>query len=111
MDRVLHAERVDRHRRQRTHRAPAGGLPDGVMIRAGGQVGLLLAGRLRPWSFQGYRAPAGRRPARVVEVLTPPSTVAAIAAGYRPLLHPSALTHAPRHAGHKGVFPSQHTRR
>jgi hypothetical protein len=27
----------------------------------------------------------------VVEVLTPPSTVAAVAAGYRPMLHPSAL--------------------
>ena len=33
-----------------------------------------------------------------VEVLTPPSTVAAIAAGYRPLVHPSALT-APSLAG------------
>jgi hypothetical protein len=30
-----------------------------------------------------------------VEVLTPPSTVAAIAAGYRPLVHPSVLTAAP----------------
>jgi hypothetical protein len=33
-----------------------------------------------------------------VEVLTPPSTVATIAAGYRPLVHPSALT-APSLAG------------
>jgi hypothetical protein len=30
-----------------------------------------------------------------VEVLTPPSTVAAIAASYRPLVHPSALTAPP----------------
>ena len=36
MDAVLHRERVGRLRRQLTHRAPAGELPDGVMIRAGG---------------------------------------------------------------------------
>ena len=91
MDAALHRERVDRARRQLTHRAPASGLPDGVMIRAGGVVGLLIGGQLRPWSFQGYGVPAGARVAGVVEVLTPPSTVAAITAGYRPLVHPSAL--------------------
>jgi hypothetical protein len=91
MDLTLHRERVDRARRQRTHRAPARPLPDGVLIRVAGTVGLLLGGQLRPWSFQGYGAPAaGPRP-ELVEVLTPPSTVAAIAAGYQPMLHPSAL--------------------
>jgi hypothetical protein len=92
MDAVLHRERVDRRRRQVTHSAPAGELPDGVMVRAGGAVGLLVAGRLRSWSFRGYAAPAPARLSGVVEVLTPPPTVAAIAAGYRPRLHPSALT-------------------
>ncbi|MGP7998972.1 MAG: hypothetical protein ACLPKI_16890 [Streptosporangiaceae bacterium] len=91
LDRVLHRERVDRARRQRTHHAPTGELPDGVLIRVRGTAGLLLAGQLRPWSFQGYRAPSrGPLPAGA-EVLTPPSTVAVIAAGYRPMLHPSAL--------------------
>jgi hypothetical protein len=92
MDAVLHRERVDRQRRQVTHSAPAGELPDGVMVRAGAAVGLLAAGRLRPWSFRGYAAPAAARLTGAVEVLTPPSIVAAIAAGYRPRLHPSALT-------------------
>jgi hypothetical protein len=92
MDAVLHRERVGPARRQRTHRAPAGELPDGVMIRAGGGSGLWLAGRLWPWSFGGYGAPARVSFPGPVEVLTPPSTVAAIAAGYRPLVHPSALT-------------------
>jgi hypothetical protein len=92
MDLTLHRERVDQARRQRTHRAPVGQLPDGVMVRAaGGAVGLLLGGRLRPWSFQGYRGPAAGQLPDVAEVLTPPSTVAAIAAGYPPMLHPSAL--------------------
>jgi hypothetical protein len=91
MDLALHAERVDRQRHQLTHRAPAAGLPDGVMVRVSGVPGLLLGGRLRPWSFRGYAAPAGAAVPGEVEVLTPPSSVAAIAAGYRPLVHPSAL--------------------
>jgi hypothetical protein len=32
------------------------------------------------------------RPAMEVELLTPPSSVAALRAGFRPLLHPSALS-------------------
>ena len=95
MDPVLHRERVDRRRRQLTHQAPVGELPDGVMIRAGGRTGLFLAGQLRPWSFHGYGPPATVPLPGVVEVLTPPSIVAAIAAGYRPLLHPSAVTGPP----------------
>ena len=79
-------------------RAPAGGLPDGVVIRAGAGAGLWLAGRVWPWSFGGYGAPATGSVPAMVEVLTPPSTVAAIAAGYRPLVHPSALT-APARGG------------
>jgi hypothetical protein len=91
MDAVLHHERVGRLRRQVTHRAPAAGLPDGAMIRVGGRVGLLLAGQLLPWSFGGYEPTAQVRMPGAVDVLTPPSTVAAIAAGYRPLVHPTAL--------------------
>ena len=90
IDSVLHRERVDNFRRQITHHAAAVELPDGVMIRAGGSTGLLLTGRLRPWSFRGYGAPATAGLPGAVEVLTPPSTVAAIAAGYRPLVHPTA---------------------
>ena len=92
MDSALHHERVGRARRQLTHRASPGELPDGVMIRAGGGAGLWLAGRVWPWSFGGYGAPAKLSAPGPVEVLTPPSTVATIAAGYRPLVHPSALT-------------------
>ena len=62
------------------------------MIRVGGHAGLLIGGRWRPWSFQGYGAPSGVGMSGMAEVLTPPSIVAAIAAGYRPLVHPSALT-------------------
>jgi hypothetical protein len=91
MDKALHRERTDRSGRKLTYPAPAAELPDGVMIRAGGGPGLLIGGRVRPWSFRGYGAPAPVDPAGRVEVLTPPSIVATITAGYRPLVHPSAL--------------------
>jgi hypothetical protein len=91
MDKALHRERTDRSRRKLSYLAPAAELPDGVMIRAGGEPGLLIGGRVRPWSFRGYGAPAPVDPPGRVEVLTPPSIVAAITAGYRPLVHPSAL--------------------
>jgi hypothetical protein len=93
MDAQLHAERVhSRSRRQRTHQAVAGSLPDGVMIHHEGAPGLLAGGRVLPWSFAGYLAPVPLGQDAEVEVLTPPSSVAAIAEGYRPLLHPTART-------------------
>ena len=65
-------------------------LPDGVMVRHDGACGLLAADRFLPWTHRGYLDPVALRPTTQVELLTPPSIVAAIAAGYRPLLHPSA---------------------
>jgi hypothetical protein len=91
MDAQLHAERVDsRSRLQRTRPAVVGDLPSAVMIRHGEVVGLLLAGQLLPWSFSGYGRSIPVPPAAAVELLTPPATTAALAAGYRPRLHPSA---------------------
>jgi hypothetical protein len=91
MDARLHAERVEpRTRRQRTRPATAGELPDGVMVRHRGACGLLGGGRFLPWSFAGYGDPVALAPGATVELLTPPASVAVIAAGYRPMLHPSA---------------------
>jgi hypothetical protein len=100
MDAVLHAERTDRSRRKLSYRAHITQLPDGVMVRLGGEPGLLLGGQVHPWSFHGYGTPpaspspftAGTAEA---EVLTPPSIVAAITAGYQPLVHHSAPAGAP----------------
>jgi len=90
MDTELHAERVDRRRRKLTRPARLGTLPDGSMVRAGGGISLLAGGRLLPWSWEGYGAPIPADPAAEVELLTPPSIVAALSAGYQPLVHPSA---------------------
>jgi len=87
IDAALHRERVEsRTRRQVTRPGRTAELPDGVMVRAGGVIGLVTGGRVAPWSFEGYAPPVE---AADVEVLTPPSLVAAIDAGYQPLTHPS----------------------
>lgn len=95
VDAHLHAERVEsRTRRQRTRPALAGQLPDGVLVRHDDGVGLLLAGQLLPWSPAGYQPPVPLPPATQVELLTPPATAAVLAAGYRPLVHPTAAAAA-----------------
>jgi hypothetical protein len=91
LDAQLHRERVDRTRRQRTVFRQVTGLPEGVMIRQAGIVGLLAGGTLLPWSLSGYDSRAASVRAGLTEVLTPPSIVAAIEAGYRPMVHPSAI--------------------
>jgi hypothetical protein len=82
VDDVLHAERL------RPWPAPPDGLPDGAMVERDGGAWLLWRGSLWPWSFAGYGAPAPLD-ATPVAVLTPRSTVAALASGYRPAVHSS----------------------
>ncbi|MEN3360796.1 MAG: hypothetical protein V7637_4778 [Mycobacteriales bacterium] len=103
MDARLHAERVEsRTRRQITRPARAGDLPDGAIVTHRGGTGLLLAGRLLPWSLAGYGAAEPLHPGAQVDLLTPPATTAVLAAGYRPLLHPSA---GPAAAGRRVLAP------
>ena len=61
-------------------------------MRLEGALLLRQGGDLLPWSFSGYGDPERCRGDEVVEVLTPRATVATLAAGYRPVLHPSALS-------------------
>jgi len=84
MDEALHRERIESGRK-RLWRAPLGDLPEGAMIARGGRAYALRGDSLSPWSFSGYDAPAPLEPDAVADVLTPPSTVAALANGYRPL--------------------------
>jgi hypothetical protein len=89
MDARLHAERVEPGtRRQLTRPVGTANLPDGVMLRAAGVIGLLTRGRFRPWSGTGYGEP--QPVPATADLLTPPSSVAVLRAGYRPALHPSA---------------------
>jgi len=84
IDRALHAARVTRDRRQVTHEALLGSLPDGVFIRRGEEALVKWGGRLWRWSREGYSLAgvAGREPVRV---LTPAPTVEAMRAGFVPM--------------------------
>ncbi len=86
MDRVLHAGRLDPR-----PRAPVAAteLPEGTMARdERGVCGLVLAGEWRRFAPDGYGRPQPV-PATLAP-LTPAPTRAVLAAGYRPVLHPSA---------------------
>ena len=90
MDIELHAERVDRRRTKITRPASFGDLPDGAMVLHSSEPALVTGGALLPWSFEGYGRPVSISPGTTVTLLTPPSMVAALSAGYRPYVHPSA---------------------
>jgi hypothetical protein len=91
MDEVLHRERLDgRAKRLHPLPMPLEKLPDGAMVQAAGESYLIARGSALSWSFDGYREVATQP--RDAALLTPPSTLRAFSAGYRPLLHPSAAT-------------------
>jgi hypothetical protein len=83
IDRHLHGERiVPRTHRRRLHELPWADLPDGAFVLLHAVPAVVDGGRLREWTRQGYRRRA-RRPTRGTAcVITPPSTIAALRAGY-----------------------------
>ena len=88
------ARRAHRPQRRQAYLSRAlDGLPGGAFVRWRGDAPRpisLLADRLLPGRRRATARPSsGRAPARV-EVLTPPSIVAVLSAGYRPMLHPTA---------------------
>jgi hypothetical protein len=83
LDRVLHAERLGPRPAVDPAAAPAG-----AMLAAEGRFLLTHARGFLPWSPSGYGPPVAPPPAATL--LTPASAAAALAAGYRPRLHPSA---------------------
>jgi hypothetical protein len=88
IDAQLHGERLSQRRRARL-----GELPDGAFVLFEGAPHLVLGERLLRWTPAGYTAPAARTARRQSEVITPPSLVAVLRAGWDPLVplvHPSA---------------------
>jgi hypothetical protein len=84
MNHQLHGERIVRgtHRR-RIHPLPWSGLPDGTFVRLdSGDPALVLGDVLVSWTTTGY-GERSRRPHRgEADVVTPPSSVAVLRAGY-----------------------------
>ena len=93
IDARLHAERVDAGSRgQRRHEARFDSLPDGAFVQHEGAPCLVLGDRLLHWTPAGYSGSEARSRGPAV-VLTPPSLVGVLRAGWQgavPLLHPTA---------------------
>lgn len=83
MNHQLHGERIVRgtHRR-RLHALPWAGLPDGTFVRLDDASFLVAGAQLTEWTPEGYRARRPRPAGGTAQVITPPSTVAVLRAGY-----------------------------
>jgi hypothetical protein len=83
MNGVLHAERIipGTHRR-RLHDLSWASLPDGTFVLDDGQPALILGDAIVPWTQEGYGARRSRPKTGTATVITPPSTVAVLRAGY-----------------------------
>jgi hypothetical protein len=94
IDAQLHGERVAAPTRaQLHHAAPLDDLPDATFVLRDGAPWLVLGGELLAWTPAGYGARLPRPTREQALVITPPSLVAILRAGWDPLvplLHPSA---------------------
>ena len=94
VDARLHAERLDPATRgPRLHAAALDGLPDGAFVLEQGEARLVRGGRLHTWTPAGYVNPRSLAGGTRATVITPPSLVAVLRAGWAgsvTLIHPSA---------------------
>jgi hypothetical protein len=83
INRQLHGERIVRgtHER-RIHRLSWAGLPDGAFVLLDTSPAIVLGDQLTTWTRQGYRERRARPSRGTAAVITPPSTLASLRAGY-----------------------------
>ena len=82
------AERLD-GRQKRRHEMEIDDLPNGAFVAMNNAAFAVQGSHLLRWSENGYREKIAR-PRVIASVLTPPSIVAVLSAGYQPQWHPSA---------------------
>jgi hypothetical protein len=90
MDAQLQRERRVRAWLKRTSPGQLADLPDGAYVALDGRAWLVWGDGLFAWAAHRYVEHRPRPSRALVTVLTPPSLVGVLHAGYRPLLHPSA---------------------
>jgi hypothetical protein len=94
IDEQLHAERLEAATRERRfHRCPYDELPDGAFVLHEDVPKVVLGTVLHTWSTAGYGAISPRPLSGEAVVITPPSLLAVLSAGWSgavPLLDPSA---------------------
>jgi hypothetical protein len=91
IDRQLHFDRLVGRRTKRAYSADLATLPDGAYIAFEDRAWLIWGDFLFAWAASGYGERCKRPQDLQVEVLTPQSAVAVLAAGYTAAVHPSAL--------------------
>jgi hypothetical protein len=89
MDDVLHAERLN-GKSKRAHRRNIDTLPDGAMIARDDEVYAVRGKNLLRWTPRGYKESKPRPRNAIVDVLSPPSILKVLKAGYSPQWHKSA---------------------
>lgn len=89
MDEVLHRERLN-GKAKRRHRRSVDDLPDGAFISLDGAAFAVHGDALLRWTAAGYEEREPRSGGIMVDVLTPPTILDVLRAGYRPHWHPSA---------------------
>ncbi len=90
MDERLHAERWASRADAISNTVVGSQIPGGTIVMGENAPSLVHAGRLWRWSFAGYERGPPLDRAALYPVVTPPKIVAILAAGYQPLLHPTA---------------------
>jgi len=90
IDLVLHAERRLRPFSKRMHTAEIGSLPDGAYVVHDNRPWLVLRDALLAWSADQYVERIRRPDSGAVAVLTPPSILGVLRAGYRSGVHPTS---------------------
>ncbi len=93
MNRQLHAERlVGGTHRRRTHRLGWSGLPNGTFVLLDSAPAVVIDDHVTRWTRQGYSDQRALPREGIADVITPPSTVAALRAGYPVQIDISART-------------------
>jgi hypothetical protein len=105
IDAQLHTERVaPGTRAQLRHHAALDDLPEAAFVLEEGIPWLVLGAELLSWTPAGYVERRPRPTGQQVPLITPPSLVHVLRAGWEPivpLLHPSALPRVPVHASRR----------
>jgi len=83
MNRQLHAERlVGGTHRRRIHRLGWHDLPNGTFVLLNNSPAVVIDDHLTHWTREGYSGRRARPREGIADVITPPSTVATLRAGY-----------------------------
>ncbi|HZE67012.1 MAG TPA: hypothetical protein VE081_10300 [Sporichthyaceae bacterium] len=90
IDARMHADRLVARGVRRTYPDDSGALPTGTMVLREDAGWLIRGDRLLRWTPGGYDTVEPYRAGQALTVLTPRCTVAVLAEGYRPVLHPTA---------------------